>query len=168
MQFPNHGGRIGAWARWMLVLGFLGFPLFAGCGSDRPETTPVGGIVTWDGRPVTEGRIMFYPENGRAATGQIGSDGTYSLTTFKPNDGAMLGKHRVTIKAVSVVGGTPQPRSFQEELAQGRSGGQAPVTPGTVKWLVPKEYSQVDTTPLTAEVSPGKNTVDFNLPTAVR
>jgi hypothetical protein len=74
----------------------------------------------------------------------------------------------VTIKAVSVVGGTPQPRSFQEELAQGQSGSQTPTTTGTVKWLVPKEYSQVDTTPLTAEVAPDKNTVNFNLPAAAR
>jgi hypothetical protein len=144
-------------------IGIVCLALLSGCGSKLPETAPVVGKVTMNGKPVSSGTIMFCPEKGRAATGQIGPDGTYSLTTFKPGDGALLGKHRVTIESVS---GT-RIQSFQElEKLDREQGGQTPIT--AVKWLVPKGYSQFDTTPLTAEVAPGKNTLDFNLPAAAR
>ena len=35
-----------------------------------------------------------------------------------------------------------------------------------VEWLVPKEYSRPETSPLTAEVKRGNNTVDFDIPSS--
>ncbi len=101
---------------------------------------------------------MFLPEHGRPAIGAIGSDGRYTLTTFDSGDGAVLGRHCVTIKSTRVTGG-PQPKSFEEEL-RGVGRGGVP----RVEWLVPEKFSRPESSPLTAEVKDGKNTIDFHLP----
>ena len=82
-----------------------------GCGPGRPATTRVSGRVTYQGKPVTEGRIVFQPEHGRPAMGTLDADGRYTLTTFDAGDGALLGHHRVTIDAHRVSGGLP-PEAF--------------------------------------------------------
>jgi hypothetical protein len=71
--------------------------IFAGCGSPDPETAEVTGIVRLDGQPLTSGIVTFTPEAGRSATGFIQSDGTYTLKTYTDGDGALPGKHIVTI-----------------------------------------------------------------------
>ncbi len=140
----------------LLVLAAAGGMFGAGCGPRRPATAPVRGTVTLRGEPVPEGRVFFYPEEGRPALGRLQPDGTYELTTFKPRDGAVPGRHRVVIQATRSTGGA-QPRSFEEELAG--MGGE----PGELVWLVPKPYSRRETTPLAAEVGTGRNVLDFDL-----
>src|SRR6478752_10675518 len=63
-------------------------------------TAPVSGKVTYRGKAVPTGTVMFVPSEGPAATGEIGSDGSYKLTTFSPGDGAVIGTHKVTITAL--------------------------------------------------------------------
>lgn len=127
-----------------------------GCGKKGPETFSVAGRVTFEGKPVPEGRIVFYPERGRPAMANIEPDGVYRLTTFKPGDGAPAGRYRVTIDAKQVSAPT-QAKSIQDEIRVGPAG------PTTVKWLVPEKYSNPDTSPLKAEVKPERNTIDFDL-----
>ena len=38
--------------------------------------SPVSGRVTYQGKPVPTGKIMFYPEQGRPATGAIDATAT--------------------------------------------------------------------------------------------
>ncbi|MDX2036655.1 MAG: hypothetical protein SFX72_08380 [Isosphaeraceae bacterium] len=80
--------------------------LLSGCGSTDAvptSTLPVKGVVTFRGRPLTSGTIVFEPEGrGREAHGEIGPDGSYALSTFTKDDGAVPGPHRVAIK------GTPK------------------------------------------------------------
>jgi hypothetical protein len=132
--------------------------VFQGCGRGRPETSPVSGHVTYGGKPVPSGRIVFYPGHGRSAMGTIEPDGSYRLTTFDSGDGALLGRHRVTIEATRIVR-VPLPKSLGEES---QFNGVAANGLG-VLWLVPETYSRFESTPLTADVSRGKNTIDFNL-----
>ncbi len=137
--------------------------LSSGCGSSYPATAPVSGKVTLEGEPVIKGTIMFYPEDGRPAMGDIQPDGTYQLRTFAEADGALPGKHQVTIKSTEVVGGH-QPESFEEEVAMGTEAGGQPTTAGELKWLVPPEYARQETSPLEAEVTLGKeNEFNFDL-----
>jgi hypothetical protein len=77
-----------------------------GCGgSGQKPTARVKGKVTFNGQPVTGGNITLSPvvvgsnEPGKSATGSIGTDGTFTLTTYQQNDGAIIGKHRVTFSA---------------------------------------------------------------------
>jgi hypothetical protein len=137
------------------ILILLLLSVLPGCGSDRAETALVTGRVTIDGRPVTEGRITFYPGKGRSATGSLAADGTYSLTTWEEGDGAVLGKHQVTIKATHSSGAAPS--SFEQEL---QGGGPAAAS---IEWLVPPTFAQRTTTPLSEEVVEGANTIDFEL-----
>jgi hypothetical protein len=69
----------------------------AGCGDGRPKRVPVSGRVLIDGQPLKAGMIRVLPADDRAALGAIGPDGRFTLTTFEPNDGCVLGKHRVTV-----------------------------------------------------------------------
>jgi hypothetical protein len=61
----------------------------------------VRGKVTYpDGKPVTEGMVVFESkgqEKAVTARGEIQSDGSYTLSTYKPGDGAPLGKYRVLV-----------------------------------------------------------------------
>jgi hypothetical protein len=145
--------------RVLLIVATLCISFAAGCGSKYPETAPVRGKVTVGGVPVTTGRINFYPTSGaRLSSGEIQPDGSYSLTTFKSNDGAFLGTHRVTITSTKVTGSEPA-KSVQDES-------KIPISNlGRVVWLVDQKYSQQSTTDLQGEVKTSNNTIDFNLPT---
>lgn len=74
-----------------------------GCGGGRHKTAPVSGMVYYDGKPVSGGTITFSPigegdadlESGKAAVGTIGKDGTFVLSTYETDDGAIIGKHRI-------------------------------------------------------------------------
>ena len=119
----------------------------------------VSGRVTYQGKPVPLGQIVFYPEKGRPATGSIGSDGSYRLTTFVTGDGAMLGRYRVTIEAMRTTRGGARPKTLEDELhGVGQGSGQA-----VMEWLVPEKYSRQETTPLTVEVKSGQNTINLDL-----
>jgi hypothetical protein len=51
---------------------------------------------------LTQGEITFEPSDiGREAHGSIQPDGTFELTTFNKNDGAVPGTHRVAVSGTS-------------------------------------------------------------------
>lgn len=132
--------------------------LIAGCGRALPETSPVEGRVTLDGEPLSTGTIMFFPSQGRPAAGVIGVDGTYRLTTFVENDGAVLGSHTVTIQADGVIGGD-NPKSYSDEIKGVQFGELRPIVPG--------KYAVRETSGLTADVKaqPEPNQINFQLTT---
>jgi hypothetical protein len=151
----------------LLAAGLLGMVLTGCCGLRLGK---VSGRVTVGGKPVPRGTILFYPEAGPTAVGAIRPDGTYTLTTQKPGDGAVVGAHRVTIQATNVgPGSMVEAKSFEEEVERARKGTgkrQMWLVPGKVDWIVPEKYSRVQTTTLTAKVDPGSNTVNFDIPEA--
>ena len=132
--------------------------LLSGCGPNHPETAPVSGHVTYQGKPLPEGTVVFYPTEGRPARGSINSDGSYTLTTFEDRDGAILGKHCVTIKSTKCVD-LPPAKTPAEEAARAHS----PLS-HKVEWLLPERYARENTSPLTADVIRGDNTIRFDLP----
>jgi hypothetical protein len=78
-----------------------------GCESRFPKTVPVSGKVTWQGRPLPDGMVAFIPTTTgeghptRSAGGEIGAEGTYRLSSYRPNDGAQPGEYRVTVTSYS-------------------------------------------------------------------
>jgi hypothetical protein len=70
-----------------------------GCGETRPATYPVTVTVTYaDKKPVPGAQVVLMSAEGNvSARGAAGGDGSCSLTTYQPNDGALLGKHRVLV-----------------------------------------------------------------------
>jgi hypothetical protein len=74
----------------------------AGCGTSSGAftgaTVPVKGTVTYKGKALTQGEVVFEPESGgREAHGTIQPDGSFELTTYGPGDGAVIGTHRVAV-----------------------------------------------------------------------
>jgi len=100
----------------------------AGCGDGRPGRVPVSGQVLLDGKPLSRGFIRLVPDDARAACGEIGPDGRFTLKTFEPGDGVVLGTHRVAIVAIEPLGSIQQ------------------------RWHAPKKYSDPATSGLTATI----------------
>jgi len=142
----------------LLLLPALSISLLSGCGPSGPDVAPVRGKVTFQGKPVATGVVMYFPSEGRAANGPIESDGTYQL-----RGGALVGSYKVTIKATKVTNAAPEPKSFEEEV-QGVGARQSQGRGPRLVWIVPEAYSKRSTSPLTAEVVSGQeNVIDFEL-----
>lgn len=103
---------------------------FLGCGSRGPKTARVSGTVTMAGKPLANVGVTFLPtKKGPAAFGTTNDNGEFTLTTTRRGDGAVIGKHKVTVG-----------------IAQEGQKGPA----------IPETYGSPHTTKLTAEVASGK------------
>lgn len=80
----------------------LATSLLTGCNDYQFDVAPVRGTVTCEGQPLSSGAISFSPiaegsgEPGKPALGAIQPDGSFVLSTYAPDDGAVIGRHRVT------------------------------------------------------------------------
>jgi hypothetical protein len=160
---------MGAARRAILVPVIVGFTAFCGCGDSgiKYEHANVHGKITYRGKPLTFGTILFMPvevpKEGtiQPASGAISADGTYELTS-QTTSGAILGEHKVMV--IAVEGGKIAPPP-----ATAKDGVQAPVaaTKGSkdlqLKSSVPKKYSDPMSTPLTRKVVAGDNAIDIEL-----
>jgi hypothetical protein len=117
----------------------LGHLFWAGCGDGRPKRISVSGRVLIDGKPLETGVVRAFPKGNRAASGIIGSDGRFTLTTFDPGDGCVLGKHPVTVAACKNLSQT------------------------ATQWLAPKKYSSTATSGLTIDVTGPRDDVEIKL-----
>jgi hypothetical protein len=122
-------------------------PALAGC-SKKGEmpTAPVSGKVTYKGKAVPSGTVMFVPDQGPAATGEVAKDGTYQLSTYGAGDGAVLGHHKISITAL---------QDMSNLLPEQRS--------PTPRPLVPAKYLSHESSGLTADVQAGDNVVNLEL-----
>ena len=125
-----------------------------GCGpGGRLKTAPVTGKVTLDGKPLTFGLLIFSPANGRAAKGQIQSDGSFVLGTYEETDGAILDRHQVAVMV-------------REKLEE-----ESPSAPGVPRYgpsLVPEFYGDLSTSGLVYEVTDEKNEFHIKLSSKAR
>jgi hypothetical protein len=87
-----------------IVVALLTGAAAVGCSSSEFELAPVTGQVTIDGRPFTQGKVMFAPvasgesrQAGRPAFSRLGPDGSFTLGTYESEDGAVVGEHWVTV-----------------------------------------------------------------------
>ena len=76
-----------------------------GCGRERPQTVPVLGRITYGGGDWPADGMLYFttakPAPGfpaRPGSAAFGKDGSFSATTFQPNDGLMPGAYRVNIE----------------------------------------------------------------------
>jgi len=113
-----------------------------GCGSGSLDTSPVRGTVTLDGAPYTAGgTVVFEPQTaGKMATAEIQADGSYELSTYAANDGAVVGEHKVVVRA---------PVMATDEATEGMPM-KAPVS------AIPKKYGSSASSELVFNVEPGK------------
>lgn len=128
-----------------LLVGVAAIALVCGGCGQRVTMVPVRGRVTVDGKPLGSGSVMFQPQAGPAARGQIGPDGSFELGTHHPGDGVRAGPAAVrvtSVAAVKVVAGEEQPA--------GRS-------------VIPMRYADFTTSGITVTVAPGMEPVEIEL-----
>lgn len=106
-MFPVAGRRISS----IVASGFRTAVLVVavgagGCSSGpvNPTVYPVTGQVLHNGNPVEGASVSFVGDGtGKPAYGITDAQGKFKLTTFKQDDGALPGKHAVSVsKAVAV------------------------------------------------------------------
>lgn len=127
--------------------------LFSGCSDKGPERAIVSGTVTYQGKPISEGTILFTPQ----ATSHVPSagasivDGNYKIDV---HGGVPVGTHRIIIQAYHKVPFTLRPGQLEpRNYAEGKIRQQ----------YLPKIYNGNSKLEITIE--PGSNpiTKDFNL-----
>ena len=117
--------------------------LFAGCGGNR--TAPVNGRVKFtDGGDVSVlagHTISLQTEGDRiSAYGDVQPDGTFRLTTYGANDGAVPGHHQVAISPPPPPPDAPPPKP-----------------------IIAKKYGDFATSGLSVEIKPGQNRPELEL-----
>lgn len=128
-----------------LVLALL---VLAGCGDGQPEMIPIQGEVTYNGKPLTEGTVHYMPRQrgeGQQASGGIGPDGEFQMTTRQRGDGVKPGEYLLSVYAMAPHPGEPTSREEIEAM-----GGK--IERG---FLIPEKYTDPQTSGLT-------DTVDAN------
>jgi hypothetical protein len=120
--------------RWLVAAAVV-----SGCSDGRPERVPVSGIVLIDGQPLTRGYIRIIPTDARAAGGEIGADGRFTLGTFEHADGCVVGMHAATVFSTEPLGGNAQ------------------------RWLAPKKYADPATSGLTVDIKEATDALVINL-----
>jgi hypothetical protein len=125
-----------------------------GCGTGGPATASVSGTVTYNGKPVPNAHVSFVPSDAssRAAEGLTDTSGRFTLGTFSPNDGAIVGKYKIGV----IANGPPRPAKPGE--GSGMPGETVPGEP-----VIPKKYFSPETSGLEHEVKSGRNTVELTL-----
>lgn len=108
----------------------------AACGcSETTELSPVTGKVLFNGEPLNTGVVMFQPAKGPPARGQIQPDGSFELELLGVGRGAVLGTNKVRVSARE-----PSPPGDVEA--------------GLGRLLIPRRYTDFDSSGLVVEVEP--------------
>lgn len=115
-----------------------------GCGQSTGQVAvhPVKGQVVYDGKPAAGVQVFFVPTSAPTVPqvpanphGVTGADGTFTLTTYQPGDGAAEGGYQVVLL-------------WQQEAKGDEEGSDADKLLG---WYGPVHSK------LTAQVQPGSN-----------
>jgi hypothetical protein len=125
--------------------------VLTGCGGKG--TSPVQGVVTLEGTPVAGATVLFMPvgqDEGRPASGFTQSDGTFRLTTYRPNDGALSGQYRVLIQKTEAAKDRGAAERSVMERAKDKREGES--MQRNRKPALPEAYAKFDTTPLRCTV----------------
>lgn len=93
----SRAGRAVLFAGGMLIAA-------SGCSKAPYDMASVRGMVTLDGQALSEGKVMFAPvasgssaKAGKPGYGTLNVDGTFVVSTYGKEDGAVVGTHWVTV-----------------------------------------------------------------------
>jgi hypothetical protein len=124
------------WTQWTMAIVVLGLAMTSAGGCKRnPRVVPVAGKVLYNGQPLPFGSVMFQPDKGQPAMADIAADGSFTLSSYGPNDGAVPGKHAVSV-------------SCYEGQRPGKAGGGDSLG----KLLIPLKYTRFGSSGLSADV----------------
>jgi hypothetical protein len=132
---------------WLALVGLV----LIGCGGNGPS--PVRGVVTLEGTPVAGATVLFMPDaeaECRPASAFTSTDGTFRLTTYTENDGALPGKYRVLVQKTEAAKDRGAAEQSALERAKGKREEEA--SQKHRKPFLPETYAKFDTTPLRCTV----------------
>lgn len=117
----------------------------AGC--DRgPRTGDVSGTATFDGVPIEDGRIDFFPADDKGPTaGDLIKDGKYFAKKVP------VGTMKIVVSSSKVVG--------KKKVYDTPNSPEMPIT----KEVLPEKYSMMENTELRFEVQSGLNEKNWDL-----
>lgn len=111
--------------------------IIVGCQPTHP-TAVVSGVVRYQGKPLTHGRVIFQHESGQFGHGDIGPDGTYQLN-------APVGLCKVALTCREQPPAKPPPGLL------------------ILKSLIPEKYEDHMQSGLQFDVKSGTNTASWDL-----
>jgi hypothetical protein len=170
LDLKLRAARAGMARRMLAMLALPAVVVIASCGADDGlgKRYPVSGTVTYNGNPLEKGEISFISEdlkNNVGASGKI-TNGSYTLSTGGNNDGAQVGKYKVTITAKEDYLAKAK-ADFQAETKQQTSNYIPPQyiakAEAQAKSVIPTGYGDPRSTTLTAEVKAQSNSIPFKL-----
>jgi len=104
----------------------LAVTLLACCGcSTGSRTYPVRGKVLYKGQPAAGAKVIFHPKQDADLKaphpgGIVAADGFFTLTSYKPDDGAPAGDYTVAVVWPEEPGGAPSIRGLARKQPQDR------------------------------------------------
>ncbi|MFI4876056.1 MAG: carboxypeptidase regulatory-like domain-containing protein [Blastopirellula sp. JB062] len=122
------------------VIAFLATALL-GCtysANNLPDLAAVSGVITFNGKPLSDATVSFESENGQIAFGKTDAEGRYELHYRDGANGAEIGTN--TVRVESLITAPPGP-NYRDPI--------------------PPKYNTRST--LTVEVTSGANTHNFDL-----
>jgi len=132
------GLRLGRFGLLLVVLGAV-----VSC-STGTKMASVSGKVTYKGKPLKAGQIVFIDSKGKSAGAEIGADGRYEVK-------AAVGENAVMVESQGSAGAAVKSAEGYSKSMPGKS-------------LIPERYQSPATSGLKYTVKAGDNTnVDFNL-----
>ena len=147
-------------------------------GCSKPSGTrplaPATGVVTFKGKPMENARVAFHLTDAAAefSYGVTDAEGKFKMSTYGVNDGAIVGKHKVTISKVDLpaVKVDAKETVMKGDYVASMPGYEAMMGIGGKKAVVPKEelpakYSDPKTSQIVVEVKTdaASNTYKFDL-----
>lgn len=139
---------------YLMVLTLL--PLALGCGAGN-NLAQVTGTVTYEGKPIEEGKIIFEVPGQRSAFGVIENGKILNVTTFEQGDGAPIGEASVAINAFK------PPAKPQKDAPTSTSAPGGPSGMVINERAVPARYGNPATSGLNCSIQPGENKLKFDL-----
>ncbi|MEX2306872.1 MAG: hypothetical protein WD738_04735 [Pirellulales bacterium] len=138
----------------LVILMFLPFVCVPGCG--RSSQCTVSGKLTFNGQPIQDGSIRFFPVDGTDGHGAVAKieNGQYTITS---QSNFRSGKYAVQITALRKTGRMIAPR----EVMPGDDGSPAE----EVIQFIPSKYNS--NSELQADLQPGQNSYDLELPSVL-
>lgn len=125
-DIAHHGQLTSTGSRRRFVAAAILIPsllALAGCGKAdvRVDTFPVTGSLTLDGKAPAGAKLIFHPLQlegetlGAAPNARVKDDGSFSVSSYQPGDGAPPGEYTVTVVWRKVDNeGSPGPNVFPE------------------------------------------------------
>jgi hypothetical protein len=92
---------------FLAVLSLLcGFVVCGGGAKDAPKLGAASGVARFNGKPIPDATVAFYPEKGPVAFGKTDANGAFQIKT-NGQLGAVIGKNKVTVIAQTQSGPIP-------------------------------------------------------------